>query len=348
MKPRVTVAIPTRNRAEYLRECLQSVLSQKLEDIEVFVSDNASTDDTEAVVKSFDDDRVRYSPLKIDVGRYGNLTRCLHLGSAPYVALLTDDDTMLPENLERKVAILDQSPDVGIVHSAFHHRSIFPDGSSRMEKNFHQFFPVDTIEPGSVVVSRLLSEAYYITIPAALIRRSLVQAESYDERDGSPADLGLSLRIARRTNVAFVPDPLVVCSLQPAGGSVSDRMWELRQGEYRPTFASVAFTKHAKQRFLEHYGDEFPDLRSMRTAVRRYSRSALLYVVRIWSPPDRTVREGLHLVSSAARIEPSVLLNRRALRYLAASLAGRRGRRLYRAIRTRSRASKSVMKTRNR
>jgi glycosyltransferase involved in cell wall biosynthesis len=338
MRPRVTVAIPTRNRAEFLKECLQSVLSQTLQDIEVFVSDNASTDDTETVVKSFDDERVTYSPLKEDVGQYGNMTRCLHLGSAPYLTLLTDDDTMLPENLERKVPILDENPDVGIVHSAFHHLSIFPDGSRSTEEDFHRFFPVDTIEPGSDVVGRLLAEAYYITIPAALIRRSLLQGESYDERDGAPADLGLSLRIARRTNVAFVPDSLVICCLQPEGGSVSDRVWEWRDGEYQPTLASVAFTKRTKLRFLARYGGEFSNLRSMRAGVRRYSRSALLYALRIASAPDRTVREGLHLLSSAARIEPTVLLDSRALRYLAASLAGRRGRRLVRGIATRSRA----------
>jgi glycosyltransferase involved in cell wall biosynthesis len=345
--PQVTVAIPTRNRAEFLKDCLQSVLDQTLTDIEVFVSDNASTDDTEAVVKSFDDPRVRYSPLKRDVGRYGNLTRCLSLGSAPYVAVLTDDDTMLPENLERKVAILDQIPEVGIVHSAFHHLSILPDGSRKIERGIHKYFPVDTIEPGAAVVNRLLTEAYYITIPAAVIRRSLVQDESYDEQDGSPADLGLSLRIARRTNVAFIPDPLVICCLQPEGGSVSDRVWELHEGEYRPTFASVAFTKHAKLRFLARYGQEFPNLRALRTGVRRYSRSALLYVLGITSRPDRTVREGLRVLSSAARVEPSILLSPRVLRYLAASLVGRRARRLFRAMATRSGVSNPDTNTRN-
>lgn len=62
-QPRVTVAIPTRNRADLLRSCLKSVLDQSLQELEVHVSDNASTDDTAAAVASFDDPRVHYAPL---------------------------------------------------------------------------------------------------------------------------------------------------------------------------------------------------------------------------------------------------------------------------------------------
>ena len=58
--PKVTVCLPTYNRAHYLREAIESVLSQTFQDFELLICDNASTDETSEVVKSFRDARIRY------------------------------------------------------------------------------------------------------------------------------------------------------------------------------------------------------------------------------------------------------------------------------------------------
>jgi glycosyltransferase involved in cell wall biosynthesis len=111
--PRVTVSIPTYNRSGMLWEALGSVLSQSLGDIEVIVSDNASTDDTRAVVIGFGDPRIRYIRHEEQIARHENFSLCLRVGMAPYVTMLCDmapyvtmlydDDLMLPANLERKI-----------------------------------------------------------------------------------------------------------------------------------------------------------------------------------------------------------------------------------------------------
>jgi len=119
MTPRVTVAIPTYNRSEMLRRTLQSVIAQTFTNFEVIVSDNASTDDTEAVVASFGDSRVRCLRLDENIGMLGNLTRCLHLGDAPYVMVLHSDDLIRPGLLAAAVDVLDTHRDVVFVHSAF-------------------------------------------------------------------------------------------------------------------------------------------------------------------------------------------------------------------------------------
>ncbi len=71
-QPAVTVCIPTYNRRELLSRSLQSVLDQSLEDAEIIISDNASTDDTEEYVRSIGDPRVRYSRLPSNIGLFGN------------------------------------------------------------------------------------------------------------------------------------------------------------------------------------------------------------------------------------------------------------------------------------
>ena len=116
MTPRVTVAIPTRNRAGYLREAIVSCLRQTFADIEVLVCDNASSDDTEAVVSSFGDPRLRYVRNERDLGMVGNWNRCIELARGELIANLADDDVMMPDRLARQVAIFDAHPDTAVVH----------------------------------------------------------------------------------------------------------------------------------------------------------------------------------------------------------------------------------------
>ena len=114
--PRVTVAIPTRNRAGFLREAIESALAQSFADIEVLVCDNASADGTGEVVRSFQDPRLRYVRNDQDLGMVGNWHRCIELARGELIANLADDDLMLPDRLTRQVAIFDAHPDTAVVH----------------------------------------------------------------------------------------------------------------------------------------------------------------------------------------------------------------------------------------
>ena len=73
MNTLVTIAIPTYNRADnYLKQALSSALVQTYRNIEIIVSDNCSTDNTESVVKNFKDSRIRYFKQKKNIGPYKN------------------------------------------------------------------------------------------------------------------------------------------------------------------------------------------------------------------------------------------------------------------------------------
>jgi len=334
--PRVTVAIPTRNRAELLKGCIQSVLDQTFADIEIIVSDNASTDETADVVASSEDPRIHYSPLEEDIGLYGNLSRCLHLGRAPYLTIVPDDDYMLPRNLERKAEVLDRHPDVGIVHSSFHLLIDNPDGSQVLHEDVNQVgASSDMIESGTVVARRLLSQPYFINFTGALIRRSVVRDDSFEAADGPAADLGLCLRIARKASVAFLAESLVGCRLHSDAGSVRDGIYEFTNGVYRPSLASVAITHLPKERFLARYGAEFDDQGKVRIASRRYRREALRYAIRLRSTPNRTGRDALAVLRAAVRVDRAVLMRPFAFRFLATSLLGVRGRRLLASLKRR-------------
>ena len=114
--PRVTVAIPTRNRAGFLREAIASCLAQTFTDIEILVCDNASDDGTEQVVRSFGDPRLRYVRNDRDLGMVGNWNRCIELARGELIANLADDDLMAPDRLARQVAVFEAHPGTAVVH----------------------------------------------------------------------------------------------------------------------------------------------------------------------------------------------------------------------------------------
>ncbi len=118
--PLVSICIPTYNRAGMLQQSLQSALAQTFTDFEVIISDNASQDATESVVRSYSDPRIRYIRNAKNLGHRANMNQCLALARGKYITILFDDDMMMPENVATKVEILSRTPGLGFVYSKYH------------------------------------------------------------------------------------------------------------------------------------------------------------------------------------------------------------------------------------
>jgi glycosyltransferase involved in cell wall biosynthesis len=109
---RVTVVIPTYQRAAYLREAISSVLAQSYPDFVLRIFDDASQDDTAAMVAGFSDPRIHYFRHPTRVGLNRNWQAAMYAAETELVAPLADDDRYTPDHLARAVATLDASPDV--------------------------------------------------------------------------------------------------------------------------------------------------------------------------------------------------------------------------------------------
>lgn len=110
--PRVSIGLPTYNGATYLQATLDSLLAQDLADIELIISDNGSTDDTEAICRAAvaSDDRVRYQRSPVNRGAGWNYNEVLRLARAPLFKWAADDDICEPSFLRRCVDALDADP----------------------------------------------------------------------------------------------------------------------------------------------------------------------------------------------------------------------------------------------
>jgi glycosyltransferase involved in cell wall biosynthesis len=114
--PLVTIAIPTYNRADsYLRETLESALTQTYPNVEIVVADNNSTDATRAVVASYADTRVRYFRHEFGIAPNDNFNFCLQQAKGAYFLMLHDDDKIDPEFIDSCMRAVGYDTRVGII-----------------------------------------------------------------------------------------------------------------------------------------------------------------------------------------------------------------------------------------
>lgn len=116
--PLVSIGIPTYNRADgYLRDAIESAIRQTYPNIELIVSDNCSSDDTETVVRLFDDKRIKYFRHSVNIGPNNNFNFCVEKAKGKYFLLLHDDDLIDRDFIEACVKEASSSPDVGIIRT---------------------------------------------------------------------------------------------------------------------------------------------------------------------------------------------------------------------------------------
>jgi len=109
--PKFSIGIPTFNRARWLKNAIDCALAQTYQDIEVLVSDNASTDNTPEVVKEYGS-RVRYIRNETNIGPSANFRQLADLATGEYFSWLQDDDCIFNHFVERAVSQLDKYPEV--------------------------------------------------------------------------------------------------------------------------------------------------------------------------------------------------------------------------------------------
>ena len=108
-KPFFSVVIPTRNKAAYLPIAIQSTLNQTFKDFEIIVNDNFSSDNTEEIAKSFDDDRIKYFKTTEALPMNESWKNALSRAEGEYITFLGDDDAHSHIFLERMKEIIDKN-----------------------------------------------------------------------------------------------------------------------------------------------------------------------------------------------------------------------------------------------
>jgi glycosyltransferase involved in cell wall biosynthesis len=203
--PRVSVCIPSYNAARFIGETIQSVLDSTYRDLEVIVNDDASTDDTQRIVKAYcdADAHVRLYWNDCNVGPVRNWNRVIQRASGEFVGLLNHDDLYGPFWLVRAVHVLDKHPHIGWVMSAY--RVIDDTGrTDHVTARFPQTGEIDCCE-----AFRCAATLDGVGVGYIARRVVLEQVGYYDEEAGPSADNDLFLRLAVKAPLYYTTFPHV-------------------------------------------------------------------------------------------------------------------------------------------
>jgi glycosyltransferase involved in cell wall biosynthesis len=193
--PKVSVVMPTHDRAPYLGAAIDSVLAQTFTDLELIVVDDGSTDGTGAVLAAVADPRLRCLRQE-HRGVSAAMNHGLRAARGAYVGRLDSDDLWCPEMLATLVAVLDSRPEIGVAYGRG--QAMTAAGRPLPHTNgLPPRFPGDDLRS-------LLYEDFTCNI-ATLARRSCFEhAGAYDESLPANEDWDMWLRIAARDRFAFV------------------------------------------------------------------------------------------------------------------------------------------------
>jgi len=216
--PRVSVIIPCYNYGRFLREAVASAAGQTLDDIEIIIVDDGSTDDTPEVIESLDDRRIRTRRMP-NCGVSAARNAGLDMARGEFIAFLDADDRWHADKLERQVALMEAEPDVAMVFSDL--RRFSTDDPSLEETQFAvvpELFSLTT-RPARSGDGFVVEGDPFITlgplpqlpawIQTDLFRASKVRDLRFSEQLTLAEDLHYIMRAYLRGPVGYIADQLV-------------------------------------------------------------------------------------------------------------------------------------------
>jgi nucleoside-diphosphate-sugar epimerase/glycosyltransferase involved in cell wall biosynthesis len=245
-KPRLTIGLPVFNAGKTLQATLDSLRNQTFQDFELVISDNASTDDTEAIARAnaAADRRIRYQKNPVNLGVGPNFNKVFVESRCELFKWATGDDICLPPYLEACIRVLDTRPDVVLAYG----KAEFIDGFGR---------PLAEIDPGwhiteespSARLAQVVGAGHWVNSLVGVIRRNaLVRTRLLRSYPGG--DYGLLGELTLLGKIVEVPEVLYQRRLHD--GSMSQHA---NDGEWRArNFGTgLSSTMPGLARFGDHF-----------------------------------------------------------------------------------------------
>lgn len=215
--PLVHLYIPVRNGANFIRDCIQSIIDQTYTNWILTVSDNQSSDQTESIVASFHDPRVVFYKQATDVGMIGNFNSCLDKCDSIYYAILSHDDKYHSNTaLQEAVALLSANADIAVVYSNI----VWIDGHGAKIVEFK--LPRQGLVSSDLVARQsILSCRNFFGVPI-LLRRQVASHHRYDPRLELTADVDFSAAVGKGKLIYVIDKTLVAIRFHKTNNTLRD------------------------------------------------------------------------------------------------------------------------------
>ena len=262
--PRVSIGLPVYNGADYLREALDALVAQTFEDFELIISDNASTDETQAICEDYAarDARIRYDRLPENVGAAGNYNRLPPMARGEFFKWAAHDDNCHPAYLASCVGALDHDPEAVLVYPS----TYVIDGEGAIMRDYRDGLdlPQDTPHARLVAYLRanfmrkkgLCNPIFGLIRTAPLHRTRLIQ-------DFLSSDRSLLGHLALLGKFIELPEILFDRRVHTQISTFADRSFSAR----RAWFAAGSGARRSRFRFNNYLGLRMTHIRDFYRAI---------------------------------------------------------------------------------
>ncbi len=216
-KKKYSIILPVQNGGEYVKDCVQSILSQTRNDFNLLVLDNCSTDGTLQWIQSLNDERIVIYPSEKSLSIEENWGRIISIPKNEYITLIGHDDILKPGYLKLMHALIEKFPKATLYQTHF----AYIDSNG---KHIRSCKPMKEIENGTEFLKSILQKKIDIVGTGFMMR-----SKDYDDLKGIPisypnllfADFELWLNLAAKNYKATSPDQGFYFRLHQSTTSIS-------------------------------------------------------------------------------------------------------------------------------
>lgn len=206
---KVSICVPTYNRANLLPDLLDSILEQTYQNFEIIITDNSDNQKTKQLVESkYADDRIIYSKNEKNLGMGGNARRAFSYVNGEYFTFTPDDDIWIDKDkLKKQIDILQKHPDVDIVYSNaksidYSGKELDAFASRYKNKSGYELICGDELLPGK-------NTEYFLNILTPLLRTETLLSIFKESFSFESEEYLCYYMAATKTHIAFLYDQTV-------------------------------------------------------------------------------------------------------------------------------------------
>jgi glycosyltransferase involved in cell wall biosynthesis len=212
--PKVSIVLPSYNRAQYLSEAIESCLRQSFKDFELIIIDDNSNDDSFAIAQKYaiQDPRITTIRNKSNQRLPRNLNLAFSIAQGDYFTWISDDNLFLDNALEVMANYLDNMPEIGLVYADYHLINAQGAVSARIFQEDPEFLPIRDCVGACFLYRADIGE----------------QVGTYDEEMILVEDYDYWLRLGLISKLYHIPEPLYLYRTHD-GSLTKTRQEEIRQ-----------------------------------------------------------------------------------------------------------------------
>ncbi|MBD0726569.1 hypothetical protein B6A10_15455 [Flavobacterium sp. L1I52] len=203
--PLVSVIVPTYNRTDYLKLTLESIKNQTFQDFEIIVIDDGTPNDNNLILCSTFE-KIKYIKIENSGGPAKPRNRGMKEAKGSYIAFVDDDDIWLPNKLEQQLAVLEQNPEFGLVHSCC---EVIDENGIKTNEIIGRPGSPD-VKHGDVAM-RMMGN-WTLMMPTPLIRKKVIDQVGFFNEIMPPAgeDVEYFTRCSFVSKIFYIDEPLAL------------------------------------------------------------------------------------------------------------------------------------------